>query len=69
MEEPEHDAYARERKRVNSEMALDDPRMSEKAVAADGSGGGMLSVTVPGMVRTSMPTMRRQSGRHRSMTS
>lgn len=39
MEEPEHDAYARERKRVNSEMALDDPRMSEKAVAADGSGG------------------------------
>ena len=70
MEEPEHDAYVQERKRIHCEMALDDPRMREKSVAADSSGGGvMLSVIVPGMVRTSMPKMRRQSSRHRSMTS
>lgn len=35
MEEPEHDAYAQERKRINCEMALDSPRMREKAVAAE----------------------------------
>ena len=39
MEEPEHDAYAQERKRIHWEMALDSPRMREKAVAADSSGG------------------------------
>ena len=35
MEEPEHDAYAQERKRIHCEMALDSPRMREKAVAVD----------------------------------